>query len=85
MVGLSSSYGAVSLSCTIVVHLDADTTYLQKTVYHLPAHIILVCREELAFQHAKDAFCNAVVGFQVLGCPWSTANNILRGVRYIYS
>lgn len=47
-------------------------TYLQKTVNHLPTHILLVGLEKRALQYAEDAFRNAVFGVKVLGCPSST-------------
>lgn len=56
------------------------TTYLQKAVYHLPTHIFFVCYEEFTLQHAKNAFCNAVVGFEVLVCSGSTVVAVLRVV-----
>ncbi len=43
-------------------------TYLQKTVHYLSTYILLVRREEFAFQYAEGTLCDIVVGLEVFGC-----------------
>ena len=46
--------------------------YLQQAVYDLPAHIVFVGGEESPLGELVDAFGDAVLGLQILGCGQST-------------
>lgn len=61
---------SVGLSSSCRVSHDEESnslvTYLQQAVYDLPPYIGLVSGEELPLYEAVDAFCEAVLGLQVL-------------------
>lgn len=61
--GLSSSFAGSARARTQRECL----AHLQEAIYDLPADIGLMLGEEFALDQAVDAFCEAVLGLQVLG------------------